>query len=193
MIGAAETDPVAAGLLRDIQRQRATGQRTLTRNLARLGALRNDLTERRAADIVYAIMSPETYRLLVLDRRWSVRRYEEWLYPTMCEQLLERPTSSGERPGVWAGAPRRPSGRVARGLPEWILFRARVDGRHTIGESHDQQDAQSAAATYFSSWKAKDFDTLRSVLATMRPFADRSAPPTVATNALPGSGAWRRC
>lgn len=89
LLGAAETDPTAAGLLLEIQHQRASGQRALTRTLARLGALSPELTERRAADIVYAIMSPETYRLLVSDRRWSVRHYEEWLDRTMCQQLLK--------------------------------------------------------------------------------------------------------
>ncbi len=89
LVGAAETDPTAAGLLLEIQQQRAAGQQNLTKTLARLGALRAELTERRAADIVYAIMSPETYRLLVIDRRWSVRHYEKWLHPTLCQQLLD--------------------------------------------------------------------------------------------------------
>lgn len=96
LVGAAETDPGAAGLLLDIQRQRSTGQRNLTRTLERLGALRAGLKEPRAADIVYALMSPETYRLLVIDRRWSVRHYEEWLDLTLCQQLLDGP-EPGER------------------------------------------------------------------------------------------------
>lgn len=88
LTGAAETDPAAAALLRDIQRQRAAGQRRLTEALARLGALRAGLGEPQAADIVYAIMSPETYRLLVVDRRWSARRYRDWLDATLRQQLL---------------------------------------------------------------------------------------------------------
>ncbi len=88
LAGAAEADSDAAGLFRDIQRQRATGQRQLTRALARLGALRAGLAEPDAADIVYAIMSPETYRLLVVDRRWSPRRYRSWLDMTLRQQLL---------------------------------------------------------------------------------------------------------
>lgn len=88
LTGAAETDSGAAALLGDIQRQRATGQRQLTRALDRLGALRAGLTERQAADIAYAIMSPEMYHLLTVDRRWSARRYREWLELTLCQQLL---------------------------------------------------------------------------------------------------------
>lgn len=88
LVGAAETDPAATTLLREIQRQRAAGQRNLSRALGRLDALRTGLTERRAADIVYAMMSPETFRLLVIDRGWTTRRYEEWLVPALCHQLL---------------------------------------------------------------------------------------------------------
>lgn len=88
LAGAAETDPAADDLLREIQQQRAAGQRRLTQSLARLGGLRAGLSEPRAADAVYAIMSPETYRLLVIDRRWSARRYRDWLHATLCQQLL---------------------------------------------------------------------------------------------------------
>ena len=94
LVGAAETDSVAAELLRDIQRQRAAGQRGLSSTLARLSALRDGLTTRHAADVVHAIASPETFRLLVVDRGWAQRRYEQWLQTTLCQQLL------GE--GSWA-------------------------------------------------------------------------------------------
>lgn len=88
LAGAAETDPTAAGVLADIQRQRAAGQRRLTRSLVGLGALRAGLTERRATDAVFAVMSPEIYRLLVIERRWSVAQYRQWLSTTLCQQLL---------------------------------------------------------------------------------------------------------
>jgi len=88
LVGAAAADSAAAGLLHDIQQQRADGQRRLTQALERLGALRVGLNERRAADAVYAIMSPETYRLLVIDRHWSARRYRDWLRTTLYQQLL---------------------------------------------------------------------------------------------------------
>ena len=34
-------------------------------------------------------MSPELYRLLVVDRGWKVDRYERWLVATLADQLLE--------------------------------------------------------------------------------------------------------
>jgi hypothetical protein len=38
-------------------------------------------------------MSPEVYRLLVVDRGWSPDRYAEWLVATLADQLLEDPGS----------------------------------------------------------------------------------------------------
>lgn len=88
LVSAAGSDPAAAELLGEIQQQRSHGQSRIARTLARNGALRTDLRERDAIDIVHAVMSPEVYRLLVVDRGWSPKRYEEWLATTLCQQLL---------------------------------------------------------------------------------------------------------
>jgi AcrR family transcriptional regulator len=84
---AADADPAAAALHADIERQRARGQGQLARALARAGALRPGLRERDAADVIHALMSPEVYRLLVVDRGWSSGRYEQWLADTLIAQL----------------------------------------------------------------------------------------------------------
>jgi hypothetical protein len=46
------------------------------------------MRERDAADVVFALASPEVYRLLVLDRGWSGDRYEAWLRTILADQLL---------------------------------------------------------------------------------------------------------
>jgi hypothetical protein len=56
--------------------------------LARSGALRPGLRERDAADIIHALLSPELYRLFVVDRGWKPERYERWLLATLVDQLL---------------------------------------------------------------------------------------------------------
>jgi AcrR family transcriptional regulator len=84
---ASGSDPAAAALLADYQRTRADGQRRLARSLARARALRPGLRERDAADLIHALMSPELYRLLVVDRGWSPERYEAWLGRTLTDQL----------------------------------------------------------------------------------------------------------
>lgn len=76
LVSAAGSDPDAAALNDELTRQRQDGQRLIARSLARAGALRTGLRERDAADLIHALMSPEVYRLLVLDRRWKSDRYE---------------------------------------------------------------------------------------------------------------------
>jgi AcrR family transcriptional regulator len=87
---AAGSDAAAAELLTAYQRRRAQGQSRIARSLARSGALRVGLRERDAADLVHALMSPELYRLLVMDRGWSPDRYRDWLAGLLAEQLLAR-------------------------------------------------------------------------------------------------------
>jgi len=89
LVSAAGTDPEAAALLDQITQQRAHGQRAIARSLARAGALAPGVREREAADLIHALMSPELYRLLVLDRGWKSDRYERWLASLLVDQLLK--------------------------------------------------------------------------------------------------------
>jgi AcrR family transcriptional regulator len=88
LASAAGSDPDAAALLDELTRQRQEGQRLIARSFARAGALRPQLRERDAADVIHALMSPEVYRLLILDRSWKPERYERWLTATLTDQLL---------------------------------------------------------------------------------------------------------
>ncbi len=88
LVSAAGTDPDAAAQLDELTRQRQQGQRQIARSLARAGALRPELRERDAADVIHALLSPELYRLLVVDRRWPVERYQRWLTEALVVQLL---------------------------------------------------------------------------------------------------------
>jgi AcrR family transcriptional regulator len=93
LVGAAGSDPDAAALLARQTRHRQQGQARIARSLARTGVLRPKLREREAADIIHALMSPEVYRLLVGDRGWTPKRYEQWLKGILIDQLLPPPTS----------------------------------------------------------------------------------------------------
>ena len=88
LVSAAASDPDAAALLDELTQQRHQGQRLVARALARTDALRPELRERDAADIIHALMSPEVYRLLVVDRGWRPERYERWLTEILIDQLL---------------------------------------------------------------------------------------------------------
>jgi AcrR family transcriptional regulator len=91
LLSAAGSDREAAALLAGYTRQRQEGQGQIARSLARRGALRPGLTERDAADVIHALMSPEVYRLLVDERAWSPERYEQWLTDILISQLLTTP------------------------------------------------------------------------------------------------------
>ena len=91
LVSAAGSDPDAAALLAEQTRQRQQGQGGIARALARAGVLRPGLSERDAADIIHALMSPEVYRLLVGDRGWPPERYEQWLSGALIDQLLPPP------------------------------------------------------------------------------------------------------
>jgi AcrR family transcriptional regulator len=88
LVSAAGADPDAAALLDQLTRQRQEGQRRIARSLARGGALRPGLRERDAADIIHALLSPELYRLLVVDRGWTAQRYQRWLAGILVDQLV---------------------------------------------------------------------------------------------------------
>ncbi len=97
LASAAASDPAAAALLAEQARHRQQGQAQIARSLALAGALRPELREREAADIIHALMSPEVYRLLVADRGWRPARYERWLARTLIDQLLPPAAHQRER------------------------------------------------------------------------------------------------
>ena len=88
LVSAAASDPDAATLLEDLARQRQQGQGRIARSLARAGALKPEVRERDAGDIIHALLSPELYGLLVVDRGWPAERYETWLTKMLVDQLL---------------------------------------------------------------------------------------------------------
>ena len=88
LVSAAGSDAEAAALLAEYTRRRDAGQGQIAGLLAREEALRPGLTERDAADIIHALMSPELYRMLVIERGWTPGRYEKWLRETLAAQLL---------------------------------------------------------------------------------------------------------
>lgn len=88
LVSAAASDAEAATLLDELTEQRRQGQGMVARTLARRRALRRPLREADARDIIHALVSPEMYRLLVVDGGWPPTKYEEWLNGTLIDQLL---------------------------------------------------------------------------------------------------------
>ena len=87
--GAASADPDIAAL-RDLGKaQRFAGQREFLRIVVGATGLREGLDLETAAAVLYAIGSPETYRLLVVDRGWSGDRFEHWYGETLERLFLD--------------------------------------------------------------------------------------------------------
>jgi AcrR family transcriptional regulator len=87
--GAASADPGIAALRDRGKTERFTGQRELLRIVLGPATLRDGVDPETATDILYTIGSPETYRLLVIERGWSGDRFEAWFGETLERLILE--------------------------------------------------------------------------------------------------------
>lgn len=85
---AAAADPECADLLEATRQQRLLGQSRVARALAGQDALADGLTEARALDVIYTLMSPEVHHILTAERGWSADEYERWLARTLAGTLL---------------------------------------------------------------------------------------------------------
>jgi len=88
--GAAAADPEMAALRELGKAQRHAGQQELLRIVMGEAALRTGLDIDSAADVVYALGSPETWQLLVVDRAWTADRFERWYGDAIERLLLDR-------------------------------------------------------------------------------------------------------
>jgi AcrR family transcriptional regulator len=91
LAAAAEADPELLVLADTARGQRLLGCQLVARTLADKQRLRHGVNPALAADLLFAIASPDVYRLLVLQRGWSANRYEGWL----AENLLNQLSTSG--------------------------------------------------------------------------------------------------
>ena len=85
---AAKTEPEIAEMRVNILKERLRNIGVFVQHVAANGGLREGLDEARAAEIVWAIASPEMYRLLTVDRGWSKEEFSQWLGDTLMRMLL---------------------------------------------------------------------------------------------------------
>jgi TetR/AcrR family transcriptional regulator of autoinduction and epiphytic fitness len=93
MAAAAGSDPEIADMYQRQQQARYRDQRVVARYLSRKGALRTGLSEAHAADILWTLANPHTYRALVHERQWTTDEYERWLTLVLISALLEEPAT----------------------------------------------------------------------------------------------------
>ena len=85
-IGSVAVDPDVAAWANEGDRRRREGQGHIVAAWEAQGALK--LPRSEAADILYALTSPEVYLLLVRATGWTSERYERWIDETLAGLLL---------------------------------------------------------------------------------------------------------
>ena len=87
----AASDPEVAATLEEISAARLARMTVNAAGLATAGHLRPGITVSQAADIMWAINSPELFELLVLHRGWTYERYGQLIAQVLASTLLPAP------------------------------------------------------------------------------------------------------
>ena len=85
---AAPANPEIAALYSHIQEERLQNMTRVLGWISHNGPLRDGLTERAAADILWTLTSADIYNLLVTERGWTGDQYADWLADTLIAALL---------------------------------------------------------------------------------------------------------
>jgi AcrR family transcriptional regulator len=85
---AAILDPDVADLWSQDPDPRYSVYRTAALAMVGKPGIRDDVTADTAADVLFAMLSPELYLLLVNDRGWPADHWEQWVGNALCAQLL---------------------------------------------------------------------------------------------------------
>jgi len=93
---AAPSEPQIAELWERFQRELyELGMRRIAETLERDGVLATDIAT--AADILWALVHPDSFLLLVRERGWTPEAYERWLAEALCRELLKDSIPSRRR------------------------------------------------------------------------------------------------
>jgi TetR/AcrR family transcriptional regulator, regulator of autoinduction and epiphytic fitness len=85
---ASALDPYVAEYWQRVAAQRREGMGRLVARLADLGALREDIDEDRATDLMFVLVSHDTFQGLVHQAGWTLPAYKAWLFTTLAQQLI---------------------------------------------------------------------------------------------------------
>jgi hypothetical protein len=86
---AAPADPDIATLWDRIQTNFRDLLRPIVESLRSDGVLRPGLDVDEATDVLWALVHPDIWQLLVKQRGWSVDRYEQWCLDAVRTELLK--------------------------------------------------------------------------------------------------------
>ncbi len=89
VLEAAPTDAELSSVVAELQRRHVGSMRLVIEHIAEAGCLRPELSKDVARDVLWAMNSPEFYRLLVVGRGWTAEMFENWLADTWQRLLLD--------------------------------------------------------------------------------------------------------
>lgn len=87
MRAAASADPGIAELWDEDADPRFTVHQAAAKSLVAKPGIRDGMTTEHAADLLFGLLSPELYLLLVRDRGWTPDQWERWTNDTLSAQL----------------------------------------------------------------------------------------------------------
>jgi AcrR family transcriptional regulator len=89
--GLSNLSPEIADLERAHENRRFRRQKQVIRFVAQAGRLRDDLAESEARDILWTLTSRDIYRKMVIERRWTSAKYQDWLAGAIERSLVKSP------------------------------------------------------------------------------------------------------
>lgn len=81
-------DPDLASQWETNQEQRRADHLVFARRLGELGALAPGLSQERAADVTYALLSPESYHVFTVECGWTPAEWESWTRRALADAIL---------------------------------------------------------------------------------------------------------
>lgn len=90
VLEAAPSDLELRSLVAELKHRHVGSMRSVIEDLVAVGALRPEISSEVAADVLWAMNSPEFYSLLVAGRGWSGERFETWVADAWQRLFLDR-------------------------------------------------------------------------------------------------------
>jgi AcrR family transcriptional regulator len=88
MRDASSSDDDLGDLWGRIQTEFHANQEVIVKRIHERGRLRHGLGVKRATDILWTLNHPDVWQLLVVERGWTPKQYEQWFADAACQQLL---------------------------------------------------------------------------------------------------------
>lgn len=82
------SDPDVAEMWRHSEDLRHEGYRKVVGTLAAKAALKQGLTVALATDVLFALLSPDLYRLVSVERAWGPKRWSSWIKGVLSDALF---------------------------------------------------------------------------------------------------------